>query len=106
MDAVIDTGLSLSFRDTVLRFLYPLFPAPSVKSDSQHLHALTRLLVTLSDPSLTVPLLVSLVPREKLLAYQLAFDLSEGGARDYLESIRTALPDGDNVSSILTSRRI
>ncbi|KAF5375084.1 hypothetical protein D9758_000379 [Tetrapyrgos nigripes] len=98
MDAVIDTGLSLSYHDTVLRFLYPLFPPPSVKSDSQHLHALTRLLVTLSDPSLTVPLLVSLVPKEKLFAYQLAFDLVEGGARDYLESIRTSLPDGDNDS--------
>ncbi|THV07679.1 26S proteasome regulatory complex, non-ATPase subcomplex, Rpn2/Psmd1 subunit [Dendrothele bispora CBS 962.96] len=98
MDAVIDTGLSLSYRDTVLRFLYPLFPQLSVKNDSQHLHALTRLLVTLSDPSLATPLLVSLVPKENLLAYQLAFDLVEGGARDYLESIQTSLPDGDKDS--------
>ncbi|KAG7099168.1 hypothetical protein E1B28_001039 [Marasmius oreades] len=95
MEAVVDTGFSLSYRDTVLRFLFPLFPQPSAKGISTHVHALIRLLVTLNDSSLTVPLLVSLVPQEKLLAYQFAFDLVEGGARDYLESIRNELPAGD-----------
>jgi 26S proteasome regulatory subunit N2 len=42
---------------------------------------------------------MSLVPREKLLAYQFAFDLVEGGARDFLESVRTELPEGDEVSA-------
>ncbi|KAE9408198.1 26S proteasome regulatory complex, non-ATPase subcomplex, Rpn2/Psmd1 subunit [Gymnopus androsaceus JB14] len=96
MEAVIDSGFSLSFRDVVL----PLA------------HALTRLLVTLGDPSLTVPLLVSLVPKEKLLAYQFAFDLVEGGARDYLDLVRTQLPVGDDdtkgvfdkIRSILTGQ--
>uniref|UniRef100_A0A0W0FGL5 26S proteasome regulatory subunit RPN2 n=1 Tax=Moniliophthora roreri TaxID=221103 RepID=A0A0W0FGL5_MONRR len=112
MEAVVDTGFSLSYRDTVLRFLFPLFPQPSAKGGSTYVHALIRLLVTLSDSSLTVPLLVSLVPKEKLLAYQFAFDLVEGGARDYLESIRNELPSGDGdtkevfdkIRSILTGQ--
>lgn len=87
--------------DIVLRFLYPLFPRPTAGDGSALAHALTRLLVTLGDPSLTVPLLVTLVPKEKLLAYQFAFDLVEGGARDYLELVRTQLPVGDDVSSLL-----
>ncbi|KAK7059054.1 proteasome regulatory particle base subunit [Paramarasmius palmivorus] len=95
MEAVVDTGFSLLYRDAVLRFLFPLFPQPSAKGGSTYVHALIRLLVTLSDSSLTVPLLVSLVPKEKLLAYQFAFDLVEGGARDYLESVRNELPAGD-----------
>jgi len=58
--------------------------------------------VTLSNPSLTVPLLTSLVPNEKLLAYQFAFDLVEGGAQDFLESVRNELPEGDDVSLFFT----
>ncbi|KAK1229676.1 proteasome regulatory particle base subunit [Marasmius sp. AFHP31] len=112
MEAVVDTGFSLSYRDTVLRFLFPLFPPPSAKGASAHVPSIIRLLVTLSDSSLTVPLLVSLVPKEKLLAYQFAFDLVEGGARDYLESIRNELPAGDEntkeifdkIRSILTGQ--
>ncbi|KAL0575818.1 proteasome regulatory particle base subunit [Marasmius crinis-equi] len=112
MEAIVDTNFSLSYRDTVLRFLFPLFPQPSAKGASAHVHSLIRLLVTLSDSSLTVPLLVSLVPKEKLLAYQFAFDLVEGGARDYLESIRNELPAGDEntkeifdkIRSILTGQ--
>ncbi|KAJ3870230.1 D-isomer specific 2-hydroxyacid dehydrogenase [Lentinula novae-zelandiae] len=98
MEAVIDSGFSLSYRDTVLRFLFPLFPRPTAGDGSALAHALTRLLVTLGDPSLTVPLLVSLVPKEKLLAYQFSFDLVEGGARDYLDLVRTQLPAGDDDS--------
>lgn len=98
MEAVLDTGFSLSYRDQVLRFLYPLFPSPHSGDGSPHVYAVTRLLVTLSDSSLTVPLLESLVPKETLLAYQLAFDLVEGGARDYLETIRNELPQGTEVS--------
>jgi len=98
MEAVLDTGFSLSYRDQVLRFLFPLFPRPTSSAGS-HVHTLTRLLVTLSSSSLTVPLLTSLVPKEKLLAYQFAFDLAEGGTQDFLESIRSELPDGDIVNA-------
>ncbi|KAJ7596896.1 D-isomer specific 2-hydroxyacid dehydrogenase [Mycena floridula] len=95
MEAVLDTGFSLSYRDQILRFLYPLFPPPTTGDGSPHVYALTRLLITLSDCSLMVPLFTSLVPKQTLLAYQFAFDLVEGGARDYLDSIRSELPEGD-----------
>jgi 26S proteasome regulatory subunit N2 len=98
MEAVIDTGFSLSYRDKILHFLLPLYPRPSSGDGSPHIHALTRLLITLSDPTLTIPLLTSLVPHEKLLAYQLAFDLVEGGSQDFLEALRANLPEGDEVS--------
>lgn len=79
MDAVFDTAFPLSYRDQVLQFPYPLFPPPSTNAKSPHVHSLTRLLVTLSSPSLAAPFLKSLAPREKLLAYQFTFDLVEGG---------------------------
>lgn len=94
MEAVIDTQFSLSYRDLVLQFLYPLFPA--LENHSPHIHALTRLLVALSSSATTVPLLVSLVPHKKSLAYQLAFDLVEGGSQDFLEAIRNELPQGND----------
>ena len=94
MEAVIDTQFSLSYRELVLQFLYPLFPP--LENRSPHIHALTRLLVALSSSATTVPLLVSLVPRRKLLAYQFAFDLVEGGPQDFLEVIRNELPEGDD----------
>lgn len=100
MDAVLDTNLSLSYRTRVLKFLLPLFPA--LESRSPHVHAVTRLLVTLSDAALTVPLVAALVPKEQLLAYQLAFDLVEGGSQDFLEAVRNDLPEGDTVSINLT----
>lgn len=103
MDAVIDANVSLSYRDQVLHFLLPLFPPPNSDTKSPHVHALTRLLVTLSDPSLTVPLLTSLVPKHILMAYQFAFDLVEGGAQDFLESIRSELPEGDGVRTVSMS---
>jgi hypothetical protein len=102
MDSVIDSGVSLSRRDGVLRYLLPLFPPPAIETKGSHVYALTRLLVTLSDPSLTIPLLTSLVPNKALLAYQFAFDLVEGGAQDFLESLRSELPEGDDVSFIFT----
>lgn len=92
MEAVLDTGFKLSYRDEVLHFLLPLFPPPF--PHSPHIYALTRLLVTLSDASLTVPLLKSLVPKEKLLAYQFAFDFVEGGSQEFLEAVRNELPVG------------
>ncbi|KAG6818006.1 hypothetical protein H0H87_009161 [Tephrocybe sp. NHM501043] len=98
MEAVLDTGFPLSYRDQVLRFLYPLFPPPTTGDGSPYILSVTRLLITLSNPSLTVPLLVSLVPKQPLLAYQLAFDLVEGGAQDFLESVRRDLPEGDEVT--------
>jgi len=91
MEGVLDTGFSLSYRDQVLSFLFPLFPPPVTGDSSPHVHSLTRLLVTLSSPSLTVPFITSLVPKEKLLAYQFAFDLVEGGSQDFLESVRTEI---------------
>ena len=94
MEAVIDTQFSLSYRDLVLEFLHPLFPP--LENRSPHIHALTRLLVALSSSETTVPLLVSLVPGKKLLAYQFAFDLVEGGSQDFLEAIRNELPEGDD----------
>ncbi|KAG7450628.1 uncharacterized protein BT62DRAFT_991500 [Guyanagaster necrorhizus] len=110
MEAALDTGFSLSYRDQVLRFLFPLFPQSS--TDGSHVHTLTRLLITLGDSGLTIPLFKTMVPSNKLLAYQLAFDLVEGGARDYLESIRSDLPEGqseskeiyDKIRSILTGQ--
>jgi 26S proteasome regulatory subunit N2 len=97
MEGVLDTGFSLSYRDQVLRFLFPLFPQPTTGDGSPHVHALTRLLVTLSDPSLSISLLSSLVLNEELLAYQFAFDLVEGGSQDFLETVRSELPEGDEV---------
>lgn len=112
MEAVIDTGFPLSYRDKVLNFLFPLFPRPTTADGSPHAHALTRLLVTLSNPALTLPLLTSLVPTEKVLAYQLAFDLVEAGSQDFLEAIRSGLPEGsedtkdvyDKIRNILTGK--
>ncbi|GLB36072.1 putative proteasome/cyclosome repeat [Lyophyllum shimeji] len=98
MEAVLDTGFSLSYRDQVLQFIYPLFPQPTIGDGSSHIPSMTRLLITLSSPSLTVPLLVSLVPKQSLLAYQFAFDLVEGGAQDFLESVRSELPEGDEAT--------
>ena len=92
MEAVLDTGFKLSYRNEVLHFLLPLFPSPS--SHSPHIYALTRLLVTLADATLTVPLFTSLVPNEKLLAYQFAFDFVEGGSQEFLEAVRNELPIG------------
>ena len=97
MEAVLDNHFPLSYRDQVLNFLYPLFQSPTIDSKSPYIHSLTRLLVTLSNPALTVSLLVSLVPQEKLVAYQLAFDLVEGGAQDFLETVRNDLPEGNEV---------
>lgn len=95
MEGVLDTGFSLSYRDEVLRFLFPLFPLPKVGDTSPHVHAVTRLLVALSDPEITIPFLSSLISTQPLLAYQIAFDLVEGGSQDFLEILRTSLPEGD-----------
>jgi 26S proteasome regulatory subunit N2 len=92
MDAVIDGNVSLTVRDQVLHFILPLYPSIDANVRSPHVHALTRLLVTLGDASLTAPLLTSLVQKNKLLAYQFAFDLVEGGAQDFLETLRNGLP--------------
>ncbi|KAL5495465.1 RPN2 [Sanghuangporus weigelae] len=94
MDSVIDMNFSLSYRNEVLNFLLPLFPPLEAKAS--HVYAVTRILVTLSSPSLTIPILTKLVPNEKLLAYQLAFDLVEGGGQDFLVAIRAGLPDDDS----------
>ena len=99
MEVVLDNNFSLSYRDQVLNFLYPLFPPITGDASSPYILTLTRILVTLSNPSLVTPLFSALVPGQKLLAYQLAFDLTEGGAQDFLESIRRDLPEGDEVSS-------
>ena len=98
MEGVLDTGFPLLYRNQVLRFLLPLFPQPSAGEGAAHANPITHLLVTLSDSSLTIPFLNSLVESEELLAYQFAFDLVEGGSQDFLETLRTELPQGDEVS--------
>lgn len=104
MEAVLDTAFPLAFRDQVLKFLFPLFPAPTSDSKSAHVYALTRILVTLNSPEMTINFLNSLVPNQRLLAYQFAFDLVEGGGQDFLEIIRKDLPEGSSVS--LPSRAV
>lgn len=84
MEAVLDTGLSLSYCDWVLNKLLPLFPLSTIEPKSPHIHTLTQLLVTLNT---------LLVLDEKLLAYQYAFDFVEGGARDFLEHFCNELPE-------------
>jgi hypothetical protein len=103
MEGVLDTGFSLLYRNQVLRFLLPLFPQPTAGEGAAHANSIIHLLVTLCDPSLTIPFLNSLVASEELLAYQFAFDLVEGGSQDFLETLRTELPQGDEVS--LTNHR-
>ena len=90
MDSVLDTNFSRQYRDEVLNFLLPLFPP--LASKVSHVYAVTRILVTLSNPALAVPMITPLVPNEKLVVYQLAFDLVEGGAHDFLVAVRDALP--------------
>lgn len=96
MDSVLDMNFSLQYRDEVLNFLLPLFPP--LESKSSHVSAITRILVSLSDASLAIPMIKALVPGQQLLAYQLAFDLVEGGAQDFLVAVRDALPEGDEVN--------
>ncbi|KAG9043742.1 proteasome regulatory particle base subunit [Tulasnella sp. UAMH 9824] len=99
IDAVLDSGFKLAYRTKVLNHVIPLFPPPTVQSP--HISSLTRLHITLSSPSLTIGFLSSLlsdVPAESakekaLLAYQIAFDLVEGGTQDYIEAVRTGLPE-------------
>jgi 26S proteasome regulatory subunit N2 len=98
MEVVLDNNFSLSYRDQVLNFLYPLFPPIAGESSSPHVLTLMRIMVTLSTPSLVIPLLSSLASGQELLAYQLAFDLAEGGAQDFLENVRKDLPEGDEAS--------
>ena len=69
-----------------------------------HVYALTRILVTLNSPKLTISFLTSLVPSQKLLAYQFAFDLVEGGGQDFLEAVRKDLPEGSEVRDSLYKR--
>lgn len=99
MEAVLDTGFKLSYRTEVLHFLFPLFPLPT--SHSSHIHTIIRLLVSLSDVSVTIGLFSALIPKERLLAYQVAFDLVEGGTQDFLQGLRDALPAGEGVSILV-----
>lgn len=72
------------------------------------MHSLTRLHVTLSLPSVTAPFLTSLIEQglsgksEQLsIAYQVAFDLVEGGTQEFLEALCSSFPEstGDTSSS-------
>jgi 26S proteasome regulatory subunit N2 len=94
MDAVFETSFTLSYRLAVLQFIFPLFPP--LQDSSPHIHAVTRILVTLSLPSLTIPYLTTLVPDRLLLAYQVAFDLFESGVQEFLQTVMQQLPDGEN----------
>ena len=48
IDSVLDMNFSLQFRDEAVDFLLPLFPP--LESKSSHAFAITRILVTLSNP--------------------------------------------------------
>jgi 26S proteasome regulatory subunit N2 len=93
MEAVMDSGFSLAYRNQVLNFLLPLFPTLTAKSP--HIHAVTRLLVALSDSLHAIKLLARLVPDELLVAYQLAFDLAEGGSQEFTRNVSDGLPKDD-----------
>lgn len=75
------------------------------EAKAEHVNGVSCLLVTLGDPSLALPFLTTLVPKETPLAYQRASDMVEGGGRDFLEAIRLELPNGDAViySQMLSS---
>ncbi|KIY50568.1 26S proteasome subunit RPN2a [Fistulina hepatica ATCC 64428] len=123
MSAVTNTAFSLSYRDRVLNYLFTLYPRPGSSSSYPHVHALTRLLVTLANPSLTVNFLSSLIPDTSngapssstavKLAYQFAFDLVQSGAPDFLSSVLRQLPEGtadtkpthDRIREILSGRK-
>jgi len=94
MDAVFETSFTLSYRLAVLQFIFPLFPP--LQENSPHIHAITRILVTLSLPALTIPYLTALVPDRLLLAYQVAFDLFESGVQEFLQTVMQQLPEGEN----------
>ncbi|KAI0689525.1 armadillo-type protein, partial [Cerioporus squamosus] len=72
----------------------PLPALPCSDAKSTHVYALTRILITLKSPEMTINFLNSLVPRQKLLAYLFTFDLVEGGGQDFREAIRKDLPEG------------
>lgn len=101
MDAVSETSFTLSYRLAVLRFLLPLFPP--LDSHSSHIHAVTRILVTLSSPQITVAYLKALVPDKLILAYQVAYDLFESGVQEFLQTVMQQLPEEyDSLKMILS----
>lgn len=107
MDAVLDVGFNLATRNRVLHHLCPLFPLP--KPGAQYTLALTRLHVALETPAVTTPLFQKLIgsgdKTNRLLAYQLAFDLVEGSTQDFLRIVFNSLPsseDYDVVRQILS----
>jgi len=101
MDAVSETSFTLSYRLAVLRFLLPLFPP--LELHSSHIHAVTRILVTLSSPQITVAYLRALVPDKLILAYQVAYDLFESGVQEFLQTVMQQLPEEyDSLKMILS----
>lgn len=94
MDAVFETSFTLSYRIAVLKSILQLFPP--LQNNSPHIHAITRILVALSSPSITIPYLTALVPDRLLLAYQIAFDLFESGVQEFLQTVMQQLPEGEN----------
>ncbi|KAJ3516366.1 hypothetical protein NLJ89_g1157 [Agrocybe chaxingu] len=74
MEGVLNTGFSLSYRDEVLRFLFPLFPRPTAGDGSPHVHALTP-----KSSWRTSSLLIWWRAAHKI----------------FLETLRTQLPQGD-----------
>ncbi|CAG7847424.1 26S proteasome regulatory subunit RPN2 [Serendipita indica DSM 11827] len=99
MDAVFETSFTLSYRLAVLRFIFPLFPP--LENECDHIHAVTRILVTLSDPSLTTPYLCNLIPNKLLLAYQVAFDLFESGGQEFLQMVMQQLPQKEGSEEVM-----
>lgn len=69
IDSVTDKNSFSSYRNEVLQFVLPLFPA-LVEAKAPHVNGVTRLLIMLGDASLALPFLTTLVQKETLLVYQ------------------------------------
>ncbi|KAG1739675.1 hypothetical protein EDB19DRAFT_1978068 [Suillus lakei] len=72
----------------------PLHPVPVHRSQSFNSECEVIDAVTLNQPSLVIPLVTSLIPKERLLAYQFVFDLVGGGALEFLQGVKAGLPEG------------
>lgn len=53
--------------------------------------------MALNSVPLSLQVINSLLPDNALLAYQLAFDLVEGGSQEFLDNFRKNVIEGDDV---------
>ena len=88
MEAMLDTGSSLSYHDQVLASCYL---SSLLLHHFQSPHTYMLLLdcwLPSNKPSLVIPLLTSLIPKDRPLTNQFASDLVEGGARDFFQGVK------------------